>query len=327
MVALVHDEAKDESGENLGALGAVIRGQFADDRDRDQITLNLPPGQFAGMACDVPVERLRSDRPVSQALDGPPLQGGFHPFLAGPSPLTVEINPPSEGAFPADWSCTLLAEAAFSTPSMMGPAALFTGYKDPASDPVAPATFDPAATLNLLSGGRPDWLSPTQVTNDLEVTLNVTGLDSAFRAYDRLGQSADLVLNVTNPGTQALNVQVDLTVLADGWRIVPSQATLNIAPGGQANLPLTLELPPMQSPITDPQLMVQARADNRATAATIPVKLEALAAERSPHRFWSAPQGLRGGLNPMLWQHGARLIELDGEAVDAETAERWAFLL
>ena len=326
LTTLKHDEAVDESQPIQLTPGSTITGQFDSNGDRDTLVVAALAGQLHGLRCDIPIERLRGDGVLGAALNALAMAGDIHPFLSGADPSMLEINPPLDGAFPQTWTCSLLTEAAFFTPAMMGPVAAFTGFDDPAADPAAPKTYDPSTTLNLLSGGRPDWLNPTQVTSDLKVGLLVTGLDTSFRAYDRLGQFADLNLIATNPGPDVMGLHYQLTALGDGWRVTPSEGDLVLAPRAEVTLPLTIELPPMQSPITDPQLMVSVRAKDTSASLTIPVTLTPTAAARGPHRFWTAPQGLRGGLNPMLWQLGARLIALDGAPVDAEGAERFAFL-
>lgn len=324
--AVKHDEALDDSQPSPLTPGSTITGQFDSDRDRDTVVLPPLAGQFLGLHCDVPIERLRGDGILGAALNAPAMPGDIHPFLAPDAPLTLEINPPADGAFPQNWTCALLDDAAFSTLAVMGTVAAFTGYHDPAADSAAPSTFDPATAMNLLSGGRPDWLSPTQTTNDLAVGLQVSGLETAFRAYDPMGQFAQLTLKASNPGAEDMVLHYQVAALGDGWRINPSQGDLDLAPGADVALPLTIELPPMQSPVNDPQLFVTVRAGEKSASLTVPVTLTPTAAPREPHRFWTAPPGLRGGLNPMLWQFGARLIALDGGPVDDETAANFAFL-
>ena len=320
---IIHDEAADQDTPSRLQAGIRIVGVFATENDTDRLTIGVVAGTFAGLRCDTDVTQMRADGALRRALDGPEWPDGTHPFVAGDDPITLELQPLAGGNIPAQWACDLIADAGFATPAMMGPAAPLTGYRDPQAEPAA---FDPAATLSLLSNGRPDWLSPTQITPDLALDMQIAGLETPFRAYSRLGQSADLTLTATNPGTAALDITIELTALADGWRLEPATGHLTLPPGGTASLAVALEMPPMQSPVTDPQLMVTAHAGAKIAAVTVPVLLDPAGPDRGGHRFWSAPDSLRGGLNPLLWQHGARLIALDGETLDDAAATDWAFL-
>lgn len=318
-----HDEAAEASAPMAVSAGTRISGQTADDRDTDSFVLAMAAGDSGGLRCTVPTDQIRSGGKLQRALDQPPLTDGTHPFLADTASIKVEIRPAADGPFPADWACDVIEAGSFATPQMMGPAAPFVGYHTPGAEPLA---YDPAAALAVLSGGRPDWLSPTQVTADLALDLAIDGLDLPFRAFARPGQSAELVLKASNPGKTPLDLRFDIAALADGWRITPSDGTLRLEPGHEGSLALQLEVPPMQSPVTDPKIMVTAHAGTRITALTVPVTLDPAASERSPGPFWSAPAALRGGLDPMRWQLGARLIALDAEPISDETAREWAHL-
>ena len=329
VIPIPHDEAADAADvPTVLAAGAAVSGVFDTDRDRDLLRIGLAPGQFAGLSCDVALKQMRADRTVEHALNAAPLTDDpalpfLAPFLAAPDPEQLELNPLDQGPFPRPWTCRLLAEADFRTPAQMGPAAVFTGHSEPGDEPAA---FNPQATLRLLAAGRPDWLSPRQITADLAATLSVTGLETPFRAFDRLGQTADLTVSATNTSDSAVTVDLDIAALADGWRVTPGQVSLTLPAGETAAATVTLTLPPMQSPVIDPQVFVTARAAGKRTAASFAVALDAAAAERGAHRFWTAPDALRGGLNPMQYQLGARLITLDGAPVTDEEAADWAFL-
>lgn len=320
---IAHDEAADETGATALPAGARISGSFETDRDHEALTITLPLGQLAGLRCDLDPSRLYADRPLGDVLDLPPLPGGIMPFVAGADPIAMEISPPSEGPFPQPWACDLIPETAFQPPSAIGPTAAFTGYVEPGA---APVPYDPAAALALLSGGRPDWLTPTQVTQDLALDIALQGIEQPYRAYSRLGQSGDLALRLTNPGAETLTLTYDITALADGWRLMPDKGTATLEPGASLDVAVALEMPPMQSPVNAPQIVVTARSGAQTRAATFAIGLDGLADERGAHRFWTALLGLRGGVNPLLWQHGARLIALDYEVVDADQAQDWAFL-
>ena len=49
-----------------------------------------------------------------------------------------------------------------------------------------------------------------------------------------------------------------------------------------------------------------------------------LVPDQDPMRFWSAPGSLRGGLDPLRYQFGARLLSEDGAAVDERRAAKQA---
>ena len=144
-----------------------------------------------------------------------------------------------------------------------------------------------------------------QITDDLDIGLAVAGLEVPFRAYSRLGQRATVVVTVQNPGA-ARSVALEVAALAEGWRLTPAAVVVDVAAGGQVAVPVVVELPPMQSRVTDPQLRVMARSGGQRTAVTLPVAVDAAAAERGAHLYRVAPDGLLGGLNPLHYGLGAR---------------------
>ncbi|MEO8241478.1 MAG: hypothetical protein ABI832_04150 [bacterium] len=304
-----HDEALDEGAVTVVHPGQRVVGQTADAGDYDRFRI-AAEGALVGLRCDAAVDRWRvfEGDHLAQSLSAA-MPDGTHVFVADASDV-LEIGPGPDG--PAGWACEVIAEDAFLPPSRLGEPAPFIGQ---GTMPV----------LSSLALGRPDWLQPTQVTNDLDIGMVVAGLETPFRAYARQGQQADLRLALRNPGP-ARTVALEIAVLADGWRVTPAAVSVAVAAGGSVDVPLTLELPPMQSGISDPQLHVVAMTAGQRAAVTLPVMLVPTAAIRGGHAFWSAPPGLRGGLDPLRYQLGARLIALDGVPVDEAAAADWAFL-
>ena len=306
--ALVHDEAADEVAPFAVSPGLRVTGSFAEAGDGDRLTIIAPEGTLVGLRCDTAPEQTRpyGGDHVAQGLAATPLTDGTRVFVAEAA-QAVELWP-REAAFPQTWACDVLAGDSFATPAAMGPAAAFTGRGD--TPPV------------LLPLGRPDWLTPVQISNDLDLGMTVAGLEMPFRAFARAGQRADIVLTLHNPGA-AMVVALETGALADGWRLVPGRALVTVPAGGRTEVALTVEMPPMQSALGDPQIRVVAVAGTRRAAVTVPVALDAGAPERGAQPFWAVPAGLRGGLDPLRYQLGARLMTLDGAAVEAEN---WAFL-
>lgn len=302
---VTHDEAQDAPAV---APGTRITGSFADDRDDDRLTIAAPAGTLVGLRCDTLPEQTRADAGdhLDQGLRGEKLPGDLSVFVAEAEQRLVLW--PQEGAFPQPWACDVLGDAAFATPAQMGPVAAYTGQAEGG-----------AALANL---GRPDWLTPVQISNDLDVGLAVSGLDQPFRAFSRSGQGADLVVTLRNPG-DAQQVALQIGALAEGWRVTPDQVGLTVPAGGSVQVPLRLDLPPMQSPLSDPQIRVVAQAGTRRAAVTVPVAVDAAAPDRGAQPFWAAPAALRGGLNPMQFALGGRVVALDGAPV---APEDWAYL-
>lgn len=298
--------------------GQSVAGQFATADDRLDLALDLPPGALALLSCSLPDAGMEAGSlALADALRAPALPDGSHPIIGGDVPDSLRLAPDPAQPLPQTVTCTLAGDESLLTPQAAGPAAPFTGR--------AREGFDPAAALAALSGGRPDWLAPVQVTNDLPVTLTLDGLDPAFRAYSRAGQTAPLRLTVTNTGPAA-RLEVSARILADGWRLSPAAATLDLAQGAGATLDLTLTLPPMQSPLAAPAVQIIARTASKASALTSPVTLDPDAADRGPAPFWTAPPALLGGLDPMRFAMGGRLVALDGQPVEPGQAADWAFL-
>lgn len=310
MPTLPHDDAADGAAATPVPLGSRIQGVFGDDRDGDRFSIVAPPGNLVGLRCDTAPDQTRPSGGdhLARALGAGPLPDGTRVFVAEAA-QAVELWPRADGLFPQPWSCAIVAR--FASPAEMGPPAAFTGR--------GPAPF----VASLLQPGRPDWLTPTQITDDLQIGLTVAGLDQAFRAYSRLGQRADLSLTLHNPGP-ARSVSLQISALAEGWGVTPATLTLDLPADGKAVVPVALVLPPMQSPVLDPHLRVMALSDGQRAAVSLPVTMDPAAAERGPHRHRAAPDGLLGGLNPLHHALGAQLLSLDAKAV--ADPERWAFL-
>ena len=331
--SLAHDEATDSDVPTSLLPGSRVSGQFDDDDGRDRVQVELPEGQIAGLLClddtGTPIQgrriRATDNDALVTGLRSPSLSDGTYVFIGrDEAPGILEVRGEASSG---NWSCELITADSFRTPSEMGPPAPFTASRDRAkkSEALAPASYDPEAALRVLSGGRPDWLSDTQVSDDLDVSLEVSGLDVPFRAFTRLGQRAALTLAVKN-GAQPREVALSAQALADGWRVKPAEAAMTLGPNETDTVAFTLEVPPMQSAATRPALSFIARTGAAQRGVTVPISLEPTAPERDPARFWTAPAELRGGLDPMRYQLGARVVEVDGEAVDEDDAEGFAYL-
>lgn len=322
--------------------GTEISGSLADPQSDARLLLDLPPGSLAAYRCgfeglpetDMTRQlRLEGSRSFIDSPRGAPLPSGLLPFLTGDAPTALRLIPPRDAAFPLTWRCEIHGEEAFVPPSEMGPAAPFTAFaiRTPERAGPAPAAeYDPDAALALLSGGRPDWLRPAQQTETLEADLALTGADTPFQAYALAGQRADLVLRLTaaqdGPQDEPQNYTLSVRSLADGWRLSRESLTQPLAGGESAELALTLEVPPMQSALADPALEVTVSSGTAGKTQIFPIPFDALAPARDPQRHWTAPDGLRGGLDPLDHRLGARLTAMDGAPVTEGDAETYRFL-
>ncbi|MEM8870193.1 MAG: hypothetical protein AAGE38_07320 [Pseudomonadota bacterium] len=327
-----HAEEADDNAPTALTPGTMVTGQFPEGDERDILTVNADPDRLNGLLCrdsagttiDPGRLRVRGDNTLNDATRQDTLDDGTIVFIGQADTagqLTVSRGDTSEG-----WSCALIPQTAFRTPADMGPSAEFTAMRDRVQDATADAiaSYDPEAALRLLSGGRPNWLAGTQITDTLDVSMTVTGLDRPFRAFSQAGQQAALTLAIAN-SAERQEIQLSATPLADGWKLDPANHSLTIEAGETADVILQLSVPPMQSQVTEPAIQFEARSGAQRTRLITPVLLDPLAAERAPFRFWSAPDNLRGGLDPMRYQFGARVIEVDGQAVDEPGAEKLAF--
>ncbi|MEJ2308052.1 MAG: VWA domain-containing protein [Gammaproteobacteria bacterium] len=325
--ALAHDEATDADAPTLLPPNAEVAGQFGDGDRSDRLSLLLEPGALSALSCRdgsgaaLPLRRLRpvgSDA-LALALRQQPLADGSVVIMGPPSGEAVLELRPDGGD--AAWRCSHTGADRFRAPSDMGAMAPFTAPRDRARNRDAEAleAYDPQAALAVLSGGQPDWLAPTQVRDDLDVAIAVDGLETPLRGYSRLGQTTEVIATITNPGAP-LELDVTTTILADGWRVSPASAQISIGRGETATLPLSLTAPPMQSDVTRPALRLVAISGSLRRALTVPIALDPLVPDQGPMRFWSAPAALRGGLDPLRYQFGARLLSEDGAAVDERRA-------
>lgn len=171
--------------------------------------------------------------------------------------MQLDLFPGADASFPQNWTCDLRSD--FTPPGAVGRPAPFTGRGNAAQK------------TSLLAMATPDWLLPTQMINDLNLTLVVEGLGEPFRAYSRRGQHADLTLIVQNTGPAGRQVTLYLSALADGWRLEPAQSRIDVAAGGSATLGLPFDLLSMASPVGLPHVRVVAQSSGQRTAANLRV--------------------------------------------------------
>ena len=135
----------------------------------------------------------------------------------------------------------------------------------------------------------------------MRAALDLDGIGGNHTAIDPEGPA----LTYTAVFPAGRNV-LQLEARDEGWRLTPAAVVVDVAAGGQVAVPVVVELPPMQGRVTDPQLRVMARSGGQRTAVTLPVTVDAAAAERGAHLYRVAPDGLLGGLNPLHYGLGAR---------------------
>ena len=172
---VTHDEATDADAPTPLPPNAEVTGQFGEGDRGDRLSLMLEPGALSALTCRdgsgaaLPPRRLRpvGSEALTAALRQQPLADGSIVITGPPSGEAVlEIRP---GGDDAAWRCSLAGADRFRAPSDMGAMAAFTAPRDRARNPDAEAlaAYDPQAALAVLSGGQPDWLTPTQVRDDL----------------------------------------------------------------------------------------------------------------------------------------------------------------
>lgn len=332
-------DALDSDPPQLLKPGQRMRGQFEAADAHARLALDLADVPLAGLRCvsagDPPAPlapgaalRAESGAGLEEGLLAPAFADGTRPIAATGEPAILRITPPPEAALPLAWQCDLIPPEGFAAPADLGEPAPFTALHTRGGDraPARAVAYDPAQALSLLLGGREHGLDRTQMTADLPVRIAVDGAASPLRAFSRLGQEAAVTVSLVNSSDGPLELDLELGVYADGWRVVPDRIALTLAAGATAQRAAMIQVPPMQGPVTEPALWVRARSAARMASLVAPLALEADAPERGPHRFWSAPEGLRGGLDPLRHALGARLLALDGEPVSAAQAAKMAFL-
>lgn len=331
---------EDATPPQLLTAGTRLDGQFDDEKDEDSFIIESE-GLLAGFSCsflprDKEPYRPKRGREIS-AAGSPSLQRsleqdidmtGWHLFQPDDTPQIIKLKPPRKTDYPMPWTCRSTGPANILTPAQAGPAAAFTAPRDRHTPDTSaiPTDYDPNQALQVLSGGRPEWLRSQQALEDLPVSLSVQGLDVPFRAYSKFGQRAELIATVRNDGTLPIDLTLALSALAEGWRVTPSTTASSVDPGQELELPIVLEMPLMQSSVADPALYISAKSSVGEAATTFPVSFETTAPERGAHLYWLAPKHLRGGLDPMSRQFGGQLLALDGATTSEADAKRYSFL-
>ncbi|WP_306262433.1 hypothetical protein [Pararhizobium sp. IMCC21322] len=319
-----------------------LDGQFDDEKDEDSFTIEAD-GLLAGFSCSFLPRDKEPYRPkrgreisaegspsLSRSLEQDMEMTGWHLFQPDNTPQIIKLKPPRNAEYPMPWACRTAGPSNILAPAQMGPPAAFTAPRDrrPAdtSTSVIVTDYDPNQALQVLSGGRPEWLRAQQVVEDLPVSLSVKGLETPFRAFSKFGQRAELTATVRNDSALPVELSIALSALAEGWRVTPSTTASSVDPGQELDLSIVLEMPLMQSSLADPALYISAKSSKGEAAATFPVSFETTTPERGAHLYWLAPAQLRGGLDPMSHQFGAQLIGLDGATASEDDAKRYSFL-
>lgn len=321
------------------AADTALNGQFDDVKDQDSFTMEAD-GLLGGLSCSFLLrgkEPYRPRRGLEITAEGSPslLRSleqdisvtGWYLFQQVNTPQVIKLKPPRDAEFPLSWTCLTAGLTDLLSPEKKGPRAAFTAPRDrrPANTPAA-KEYDPSKALEVLSGGRPEWLRPQQAKGELPVSLSVKGLETPFRAYSKSGQRAELTASVRNDSALPIDLTLALSALAEGWQVTPAIAISTLEPGGEFEFPMSLEMPPMQSGLADPALYLSVKSPKGGASATFPVSFETATPERGAHRFWLVPQHLRGGLDPMSHQLGARLLRLDDATASDGDVKKYSFL-
>lgn len=321
------------------AADTQLDGQFDDEKDQDSFAMDAE-GLLAGFSCSFLPRGKEPYRPkrnreiivegnssLGQSLQQDISNTGWYLFQPGDTPQIIRLKPPRDADFPLPWMCRTAGQSHIVSQMEMGPVAAFTApHIRRLAKNRSTVDYDPSKALEVLAGGRPDWLRPQQVNEKLPVSISIQGLGTPFRAYSKSGQKADVTAIFRNEGIVPIDLRIALSPLAEGWRARPATASSMLEPGHEFELPLSLELPPMQSGLTDPALYLSAKSSMGEVAATFPVLFETAVPERSAHRYWLAPGHLRGGLDPMLHQFGGRLVGLDNTLANDNDAKRYSFV-
>ena len=211
------------------------------------------------------------------------------------------------------FDCALLSIADLPRPADAGPPAEFHIARAAEAAGLSPGL------ATLLARKAPE----RQPMGDLPVTF---ALDAPpdLAAYRVDGQSFAVAATLTNAGATTLDLALEAGASDGGWRIGATPERLTLAPQASGRVRLKVVAPPWLSPVTRPGIVLTARARGDFAAAMVPVPVRAAAAPVAPVTYWQAPDGLRGGLNVLLYGLGARVISADGKVLDRRAQQALA---
>lgn len=309
--------AVDDSREAVPSLapGETRRFVIAAEGPEPEVRLDMEVGHIGLMSCrqaggdvlapDARVWELRNVRsPTRERL------GDFAPFLANESAGLVLRRTYAQrlqgASLPMDVDCTLYGPDDLPRPSDVGPAAPFVIFDAKESDsgdgPPASSGPPPPGLEALLARETPT----RQAQGDLPVTLAVEPLPE-LAGFSDAGQRFEATVRLSSEADQALDLEVEIEVPGEGWRVSPGSQALSLAPGATSNVTAEVVAPPWIAPAQRPELMVRARTSDAFAAEMSAVPVGATAIPLNPFTYWHAPDALRGGLNVLHHGLGARL--------------------
>ncbi|WP_112323436.1 VWA domain-containing protein [Oceanibium sediminis] len=306
-----------ESGSAEGlSPGSALRLTVNEAAERYDIPLDLAPGQSAAFACrdeggapvgaDADVWRLRNVSVLRALL------GDLTVLRAGQD-AQLQLRGNRFESLPATLSCHLYGLDDLPRPADMGPLAPL--------EP-GPESGVPGAARDALLALAPP---PEQPDRDLPVSVTFA-TPPVLAAYAQSGQMLDLRATLANDGETPLELTLAAEPTNAGWRAEVSPQVLSLAPGARPEVAITAEVPPWQSPVAAPSLVLRAGNDTGTAGGLLALPVDPLAAPVAPMVFWDAPEGMRGGLNLLHAGLGARLVAVDGKALSEKEIQDHARL-
>lgn len=304
--------------------GQTRRATITEQGPEPSFALQLEEGEMAFVACregngkilaaDTKiVEFSNATTPTSELL------GELTAVVAKAEPMLklrrVYAQRYSGAVLPLVVNCTLYGVDDLPRPADMGPTAKFqivetqlTNEAQKVDGAVVVKGPPPPGLEALIAREVP----AKQAEGDLPVVIALESLPE-LAAFSQAGQQFTVQASVSNETTVKLPITVSFEITGEGWRVTPEQQRLTLAAGALANVTAEIIAPPWLIPSLSPGLLVRADADDafNATLEKLTVSPSALPIE--PMTYWHAPDALRGGLNVLHYQLGARLIDWGGE--------------
>jgi len=149
----------------------------------------------------------------------------------------------------------------------------------------------------------------------LAVDLSLPPGPHLAAAYWHQGQTLELPLTLVNPASEPLGVALQVTSSHRSWQPRLQETALTVQPGERHTVAIDVAVAP--DAWADRPVQIIARALTGAGAqktATTRLVARCGAAPVDPHRTWSLPESMLGGLNLAWWGLGARPVTEDENA-------------
>jgi hypothetical protein len=138
----------------------------------------------------------------------------------------------------------------------------------------------------------------TPATEQLPAALNLKLMHSAVSAFRRQGQTIDGQIDITNAGTDPLELRLDAATSDYRWQVDLTEQPGTIAPGGNASLGVRVDVP--HDAWADHPVRISIRAldpSGRQAETWQEIAVQRDIPPVNPVLHWHMPPSLRGGLN------------------------------